>query len=70
MNEAKEAGTELQQLRAEKETKPRTWFAGPGVVQIEERVPREGESFSPDAYNVYNWKEGDSAPSPSSSAGR
>lgn len=70
MKETQEAGVELQQLRAEKETKPRTWFAGPGVVQIEERVPREGESFSPDAYNVYNWKETAASEGNSAEGGR
>ncbi|MDA0590457.1 MAG: twin-arginine translocation signal domain-containing protein [Planctomycetota bacterium] len=57
MKDAEENGVELQQLRPEKETKPRMWFAGPAVVQIDERVPREGKSYSPDAYNIYNWKE-------------
>ena len=57
MAEAKASGVEFEQLRPEKETKPRTWFAGPAVVQIEERIPREGEPFNPDSYNVYNWKE-------------
>ena len=57
MKDAEQNGVELQQLRPEKETKPRTWFAGPAIVQIEERIPREGESYSPDAYNIYNWKE-------------
>ena len=35
------------------------WFAGPAVEVIEERIPREGESYSPDAYSIFNWK-GDS----------
>ncbi|MBL6705326.1 MAG: 4Fe-4S dicluster domain-containing protein [Planctomycetaceae bacterium] len=52
-----EAGEGLTQLRPEKGTKPRTWFAGKAAVEVEERVPREGQSFSPDAYNIYNWKE-------------
>lgn len=49
--------TELVQLRSEKETKPRTWFAGDAPVEIEERIPKEGESYSPDAYNIHGWKE-------------
>ena len=57
MDEAKKATGELQQLRADKNTKPRTWFAGKAAVEIEERVPKEGQSFSTDAYNIYNWKE-------------
>lgn len=52
-----EAGEGLTQLREEKGTKPRTWFAGKASVEVEERVPKEGESFGPDAYNIYNWKE-------------
>lgn len=52
-----EADEGVTQLRPEKGTKPRTWFAGKAPVEVEERVPREGESFSPDAYNIYNWKE-------------
>lgn len=52
-----EAGDGVTQLREEKGTKPRTWFAGKAPVEVEERVPKEGESFGPDAYNIYNWKE-------------
>ena len=51
----------LTQLRPEKGTKPRAWFAGNAPVEVEERVPREGESYSPDAYNIYNWKQADAA---------
>lgn len=57
MTSAKEADVELTQLRVEKGTKPRVWFAGGGALEVEERVPREKESYSPDAYNIYNWKE-------------
>lgn len=57
MSEAKSRDVELVQLRGEKQTKPRMWFAGPAPAEIEPRVPREGESFSPEAYNIYNWKE-------------
>ena len=59
MNEVREADVELTQLRPEKQTRPRMWFAGPAVEVIEERIPREGESYSPDAYSIFNWK-GDS----------
>ena len=47
----------LVQLRAEKNTKPRMWFVGAAPVEIEERIPAEGQSYRPDAYDVYNWKE-------------
>lgn len=47
------------QLRPEKETKPRMWFAGPAPAEIEPRVPKEGSSYSHEAYNIYNWKETD-----------
>jgi Fe-S-cluster-containing dehydrogenase component len=56
MKQAEEDGVEMTQLREDRETKPRTWFAGPAPAEIEERVPQEGESYSPDAYNIYNWK--------------
>lgn len=55
--EAEDAGAKTTQLRSEKGTKPRMWFAGPGAVEVEERVPKESDSYSPDAYNIYNWKE-------------
>lgn len=58
LREASENGLETTQLRAEKETRPRMWFAGQAPVEIEERVPKEGQSYSPEAYNIFNWKEG------------
>lgn len=57
MKEAEENGVGTTQLRAEKGTKPRMWFAGDAPVEVEERIPKEGESYSPDAYDIYNWKE-------------
>ncbi len=57
MNEAKTESLELVQLRGEKQTKPRMWFAGPAPAEIEDRIPQEGESFSPEAYDIYNWKD-------------
>ena len=57
MTEAKQNDVPLVQLRGEKETKPRMWFAGPAPAEIEERIPEEGESYNNDAYNIYNWKE-------------
>lgn len=55
--EAAKESTELQQLRPEKNTKPRMWFAGSAVTEIEPVIPKEGESYAPDAYNIYNWKQ-------------
>ncbi len=57
MTAAKENDLPLVQLRGEKETKPRMWFAGEAPAEIEDRVPVEGESYNPEAYNIYNWKE-------------
>ena len=57
MTAAKEQSLDLVQLRGEKETKPRMWFVGDGPAEIEPRVPREGESYNNDSYNIYNWKE-------------
>ena len=54
--EAEENDLLLVQLRADKNTKPRMWFAGPAPAEIEERIPKEGESFNNDTYNIYNWK--------------
>ena len=59
MEEAKKASGELVQLRTEKQTRPRMWFAGDAPAEIEEVIPREGESYSPQAYDIYNWKKTD-----------
>ena len=56
--EAEEAG-ELQQLRPEKQTKPRMWFRGDATPEVEPVIPKEGESYGPDAYNIYNWTKND-----------
>ena len=48
---------ELVQLRIEKETKPRMWFTGEAAVEIEDSIPREGESLSNEAYDIYHWKK-------------
>ena len=56
MSDAKAADGELTQLRAEKNTKPRMWFAGPAPAEVEDDIPREGESYDPSAYSIYNWK--------------
>lgn len=57
MASAKEQDVELVQLRTKKNTKPRMWFAGEAPVEIEERIPTEGESYNNEAYNIYNWKK-------------
>ena len=57
MEDAKAANGELSQLRPEKNTNPRMWFAGPAPVEVEEDIPHEGESYSPEAYNIHNWKK-------------
>ena len=59
MEDAKAAEGQLTQLRPEKNTKPRMWFAGRAPVEVEDDVPREGESYSADAYSIYNWKTED-----------
>ncbi len=57
IKEASDHGVELVQLRGEKKTKPRMWFAGPAPAEIEERIPAEGKSYGPEAYDIYNWKD-------------
>ena len=57
MQEAASADGELKQLRIEKNTQPRMWFAGRAPVEVEEQIPSEGESYSTDAYSIYNWKK-------------
>ena len=46
----------LVQLRTDKQTRPRMWFAGPAPAVLESRVPREGQSFTSEAYDIYQWK--------------
>ena len=57
MKAAEIEGLDVSQLRAEKETKPRMWFTGPAPQEVEERVPREGESYNAESYNIFNWRE-------------
>ncbi len=57
MRHAEEEDGPLKQLRPEKGTRPRMWFAGSGPVELEEKVPGEGESYHPEAYNIHRWKE-------------
>lgn len=50
----------LEQLRAAKGTRPRAWYAtGPDhrAETFEPKLPREGQSYHPDAYSVYEWRE-------------
>ena len=55
-----EEGASLELLRPEKGTKPRMQFivdeARP-MNEWEPKIPREGESYSNDAYSVFNWGE-------------
>lgn len=49
----------VETLRPEKGTRPRTRFVTDSshpMAEWEPKVPREGESFGPDAYSVYEWK--------------
>ncbi|QDT08494.1 4Fe-4S dicluster domain-containing protein [Planctomycetes bacterium K23_9] len=57
MDAAKEAEGELSQLRPEKETRPRMWFAGVALPIVEKVIPTEGESFKGESYDIYRWKE-------------
>ena len=57
LQESENDGAQPRQLRPEKDTKPRMWFAGPAAAEIEPRVPREGNSYSPDAYDIHQWKQ-------------
>lgn len=54
---AAKAADGVTQLRPEKQTKPRMWFAGRAPVEVEEDIPSEGESYNPGAYNIYSWKK-------------
>jgi tetrathionate reductase subunit B len=59
---ANELGDEasLETLRPEKGTRPRMSFVvseDRPLAAWEGKVPREGESYSPDAYSVFNWGE-------------
>ena len=57
LKEAEDNQLSLVQLRAEKKTRPRMWFAGDAAVEVEPRVPKEGDSYRPDAYDIYQWKK-------------
>ena len=57
MDSATSSGDELVQLRPEKKTSPRVWFAGPAPAEVEPDIPREGSSYTGDAYSIYHWKK-------------
>jgi tetrathionate reductase subunit B len=59
-----EAEGALEVLRPEKETRPRTWFAGSAdrpLAAWEPKIPREGESYSGESYDIYAWKRPEGA---------
>jgi tetrathionate reductase subunit B len=52
----------LEQLRPEKQTQPRMWFAisqDRPMSVWQNKIPGEGASYAPDAYSVYSWKDKD-----------
>ena len=56
-----DAQVRLETLRPEKKTAPRTQFVVDDQRPMEAwepKIPREGESYSNDAYSVFNWSEG------------
>ena len=53
---AEQRGATVQQLRPEKQTKPRMWFSGKSPSEMEARIPQEGQSYRGAAYDIYNWK--------------
>ena len=60
LTERLEAEGSLDTLRPEKNTRPRMKFAvdeNHPVKAWEPKVPKEGESYHNDAYNVYEWGE-------------
>ena len=55
-----EDGARLETLRPEKDTKPRMKYVVDDARPMEEwepKIPREGQSYSNDAYSVFNWGE-------------
>ena len=55
-----EVDNELDQLRPEKGTMPRAWFASSKdrpITEWEPKVPGEGKSYHNDAYSVYEWQK-------------
>jgi tetrathionate reductase subunit B len=50
----------LEQVRKDKKTEPRTWYATDDNHRVdawETKLPGEGQSYHPDAYSVYEWQE-------------
>lgn len=56
LQEAARCGVMTTQLRSEKGTRPRMWFAGEAAVAMEASIPGEGQSYGPEAYDIYQWK--------------
>ena len=55
-----EADGQIGRLREDKGTEPRMWFATDAAHPIAawaDKVPGEGQSYHPDAYSVYEWRE-------------
>lgn len=56
----REVGVKLETFRPEKGTRPRMEFAVDerhASKEWEKKIPREGESYGPEAYDIYNWAE-------------
>lgn len=56
LQQARDEGLVIQHLRPEKGTKPRVFYVGDAVREAEDRVPREGERYTGDGYNIHHWK--------------
>ncbi len=53
-----EAEASLEVLRPEEKTKPRMWFSvdeNHPVKAWEKKIPKQGDSYSTDAYSVFEW---------------
>ena len=62
LREQMDAEGVLETLRPEKKTKPRMEFAVNAKRPMKEwqgKIPTEGQSYSPSAYDVYNWGGGE-----------
>lgn len=54
-------GLQAERLREEEKTEPRMWFVTDKDHPMdtwETKIPGKGQSYHPDAYSVYEWKEG------------
>jgi tetrathionate reductase subunit B len=62
MTEVLEREAKLETLRPEKGTKPRMKYVvddDRGTEVWEKRIPGEGQSYAPEAYDVMNWEPGE-----------